>query len=79
LRSEGGATSVLSRLADEMESVQLGMADGLVGHAEQTLANCRAPEQELRHVIRCLIGSLREVLRVAESRGERLSAVGGGR
>lgn len=70
---------MLSRLADDMESVQLGMAEELLGHAGRALLNARAPEQELRHTIRCLIGSLKEVLRVADSRGRRLSAAGGAR
>jgi hypothetical protein len=77
LKSDAGPGSALSRLADDMEAVQLGMAQELVGYAGRALANPRAPERELRHTIRCLIGSLKEVLRVAESRGERLSGAGG--
>ncbi|MEU9285050.1 hypothetical protein AB0D57_10050 [Streptomyces sp. NPDC048275] len=72
----------VSRLADRIESIQLGMAGGLLDHAADLLAEQRATGGELRYLASRLSESLRDVKRVAESRGARLeqtdSSSGGG-
>ncbi|MFI1161459.1 divalent-cation tolerance protein CutA [Streptomyces sioyaensis] len=62
----------VSRVADGMEAVQLDMADDLLGHAADMLADRKATFPELHYLARQLSGSLRDVRRVAESRGARL-------
>ncbi|MFD7057788.1 hypothetical protein [Streptomyces sp. NPDC059906] len=57
----------VSRLADTAESTQLGMGAELLAHAHDLLP--RTPLGELRY----LAESLADALRVAESRGRRLS------
>lgn len=66
--------SVLSRAADEMEEVHLGMAQQLIVHADKLLAETPESARELRALARCLTCSLRDTLRVAESRGGCLTA-----
>ncbi|MFD7322855.1 hypothetical protein ACFV9D_17475 [Streptomyces sp. NPDC059875] len=68
----GDGTGYVSRLADEIESVQLGMADDLLGHASDLLADQGVTSGELRYLACRLSESLRDVTRVAESRGARL-------
>ncbi|MEV8319480.1 hypothetical protein AB0Q95_35515 [Streptomyces sp. NPDC059900] len=70
----GPGTGFVSRLADNMESVQLGMAGDLLGHAAPVIADSNATPEELRFVAARLTESLREVQRIAESRGDRLAA-----
>jgi hypothetical protein len=67
----GDGTGYVSRLADETERVQLGMAGDLLGHAAELLAEGGVTSGELRYLAGCLAESLREVKRVAESRGTR--------
>ncbi|WP_414721700.1 hypothetical protein [Streptomyces sp. LMG1-1-1.1] len=62
----------MSRLADDIESVQLGMAGGLLGHAAELLADRRVTGSELHYLASRLSESLRDVKRVADSRGARL-------
>ncbi|WP_039937828.1 hypothetical protein [Streptomyces himastatinicus] len=62
----------LSRLADEMEAVQLRMGSELLGHARALLGNPKAEAGELRFLANRLVEALYDALRVAESRGERL-------
>jgi hypothetical protein len=69
----GDGAGYVSRLADQIESVQLGMADGLLDHADELLAERRLTGEELRYLARRLSESLRDVKRVAESRGARLA------
>ncbi|MFC8272432.1 hypothetical protein ACFUJR_07805 [Streptomyces sp. NPDC057271] len=71
-RPSGRGACQLSRLADGIESVQLGMAGDLLGHAGELLADRRASGVELRYLAGRLAESLRDVKRVAESRGARL-------
>nr|WP_241746337.1 hypothetical protein [Streptomyces lydicus] len=72
----GDGTGHVSRVADDIECLQLGMADDLIGHADELLACPRASNRELRFLARGLTDCLRDVRRVAESRGARLCAVG---
>ncbi|WP_246097308.1 hypothetical protein [Streptomyces botrytidirepellens] len=62
----------LSRLADEMEAVQLRMGAELLGHADALLGNPKAEAGELRFLANRLVEALRDALRVADSRGRRL-------
>lgn len=68
----GDGTGYVSRLADQIESVQLGMAGDLLGHATELLAEQNATGGELRYLANRLTEALRDVKRVAESRGARL-------
>jgi len=62
----------LSRLADEMEAVQLRMGTELLGHADALLGNPKAEAGELRFLANRLVEALRDALRVADSRGRRI-------
>ncbi|MEU7291744.1 hypothetical protein AB0A76_00845 [Streptomyces exfoliatus] len=62
----------LSRLADSTEVVQLGMGAELLERALDTLADEEAAPEELRLLTIDLARTLRDVLRVAVSRGRRL-------
>ncbi|EFL32269.1 conserved hypothetical protein [Streptomyces viridochromogenes DSM 40736] len=70
----GDGTGYVSRLADDIEDLQLGMAGDLLGHAAELLAERRVTSAELRYLALRLTESLRDVTRVAESRGARLRA-----
>ncbi|MGN5378718.1 hypothetical protein ACQ4WX_18805 [Streptomyces lasalocidi] len=59
----------MSRLADNIESVQLGMAAELLDQASETLGDEDATPEDVRLLANKLTGSLRDVLRVAISRG----------
>ncbi|QTZ92073.1 hypothetical protein [Streptomyces auratus] len=76
LLSEGSGESGFSRVADRMEDVQLEMADGLLDHAADMLGDGTATDRQLRFLGEQLSAALRDVRRVAGSRGERLSAGG---
>ncbi|MDW4910010.1 hypothetical protein RB628_32950 [Streptomyces sp. ADMS] len=60
----------VSRLADATEAVQLGMGAELLAHANELLPG--TPRGELRFLAERLTEALRDALRVAESRGQRL-------
>ncbi|GAA2253382.1 hypothetical protein GCM10010232_47650 [Streptomyces amakusaensis] len=64
--------SYLSRLADNTEAVQLGLAAELLEHASIVLRDKDAEPDELRALVTDLTGALRDGLRVAKSRGHRL-------
>ncbi|MEU6330210.1 hypothetical protein ABZ851_23465 [Streptomyces sp. NPDC047049] len=68
--------SPLSQLADEMEEVQLQTGAELLDHAAKMLENQKANALELRFLSARLCEALRDALRVAESRGERLPEPG---
>lgn len=70
----GDGNGYVSRLADDIESVQLGMADDLLGHAADLLADQKVTGPELHFLANRLTESLRDVRRVAESRGSRTAA-----
>jgi hypothetical protein len=65
LVTDDTGTSRLSRLADDVETVQLGMADDLLGDAKATAPQLRFPAA-------CLTEALHDVHRIARSRGARL-------
>lgn len=73
----GDGTGYVSRLADDIEAVQLDMAEDLLGHAGALLAERRVTHAELHYLAQRLTESLRDVKRVAESRGARLAERGG--
>ncbi|WP_413800521.1 hypothetical protein [Streptomyces iranensis] len=72
LVSDADGAGYLSRLADEMEAVQLRMGAELIGHARLLLRDRRAGAGELRYLSNRLIEALQDALRIAESRGGRL-------
>jgi hypothetical protein len=61
----------VSRLADATESIQLGMGGQLLAHAHDMLPG--TPPGELRFLAERLAEALHDALRIAESRGRRLS------
>jgi hypothetical protein len=63
----------MSRLADNIEAVQLGTAAELLNQAPETLADEDADAEDLRRLAQELTGALRDVLRVATSRGHLLA------
>ncbi|MFJ9699655.1 hypothetical protein [Streptomyces fradiae] len=65
--------SYMSCLADNIEAVQLGTAADLLDEAEETLRAEDASTETLRHLAQELTGALRDVLRVATSRGHLLA------
>jgi hypothetical protein len=62
----------LSRLADDMEAVQLAMGEDVYREARKVLDDPLSPHAEVRYVGIRLAECLRDALRVAESRGMRL-------
>ncbi|MEU5616458.1 MULTISPECIES: hypothetical protein [unclassified Streptomyces] len=64
----------MSRLADNIEAVQLGTAIELLEAASETLDDRDADPNDLRRLGHVLTGALRDVLRVAASRGHLLAA-----
>ncbi len=71
--SADDTASYLSRLADNTESVQLGLGSELLDHAHEVLADDEADPDELRLLAVDLTGALRDAVRVATSRGHRLA------
>ncbi|MCX4907630.1 hypothetical protein [Streptomyces sp. NBC_00878] len=63
----------MSRLADNIEAVQLGMAAELLKQAQELLDDGDTEAEELRLLAAQLTGALRDALRVATSRGCRLA------
>lgn len=68
----GSGTGHISRMADDIESVQLGMSAELLGHAADLLADREATAVQLHFLAACMAQSLRDVRRIAVSRGGRL-------
>ncbi|MFK4146317.1 hypothetical protein [Streptomyces sp. NPDC004065] len=73
LVTDNTGTSRLSRLADDVETVQLGMADDLLGHAVDLLGDAKATTPQLRYFAARLAEALHDVHRIARSRGARLA------
>ncbi|MFC9285896.1 hypothetical protein [Streptomyces sp. NPDC057052] len=72
LVTDDTGTGRLSRLANDIETVQLGMADDLLGHAVDLLGDAKATESQLRYLAARLAEALHDVHRIARSRGARL-------
>ncbi len=72
LLTDDNGGGYLTRLADNIESVQLGMGNELLGHAHELISDPKTGPAELRYLSARLTESLRDILRVAESRGARL-------
>lgn len=70
--------SYLSRLADDLEAVQLGMAGRLLDYVQMALADGKLSETELRSMVGFLCEALRDARGVAGSRGARLLVRGEG-
>ncbi|RSN89938.1 hypothetical protein DMH26_28955 [Streptomyces sp. WAC 05379] len=62
----------LSRLADNFEAAQLSVAEDILQRAVPVLEDPMAPHVEVRYAAVRLTECLRDVLRIAESRGLRL-------
>ncbi|WP_411134444.1 hypothetical protein [Streptomyces sp. C10] len=68
---EGGG--YLSRLADDMEEMQLGTSEELLRHVNELMAGpAEVTARELRFCVHRLCEALRDALRIAESRGGRV-------
>ncbi|MCX5200164.1 hypothetical protein OG897_01615 [Streptomyces sp. NBC_00237] len=76
LSAEDDGSGYVSRIADRMEDVQLGMGAETLVLAQPLLADPSASETELRRTGVRLSECLADVLRVAESRGGRLRGQG---
>ncbi|MFD6801447.1 hypothetical protein [Streptomyces cyaneofuscatus] len=59
----------MSRLADNIEAVQLGTASALLEEASEALDNQGMSLGDMRCLVKELTGALRDVCRVATSRG----------
>ncbi|MFE3788015.1 hypothetical protein [Streptomyces goshikiensis] len=68
----GDGRGYLSRAADNVESVQLGMAVELLDHADGMLADCRATSAQRHYLAARMAEALRDVHRISRSRGARL-------
>ncbi|MEU3705891.1 hypothetical protein AB0E82_26755 [Streptomyces anulatus] len=64
----------MSRLADGIEAIQLGTASELLEEASEALDNQGTSLDEMRCLARELTGALRDIFRVATSRGHLLAA-----
>lgn len=64
----------MSRLADGIEEIQLGTTSELLDEAAEALENQRTSLDDMRCLAKELTGALREILRVATSRGHLLAA-----
>jgi hypothetical protein len=71
LLTDGGGGR-LSRMADELEDVQLGMGADVLRFARPLLGDPGSPPGEVRYAGLRLAECLADALRVAESRGMRL-------
>ncbi|MCT2589947.1 hypothetical protein LHJ74_08485 [Streptomyces sp. N2-109] len=68
----GDGTGYISRVADNVESVQLDMAADLLDHVADLLSDGTATPEQIRFVAARMTESLREVHRIARSRGDRI-------
>ncbi|MFD3485142.1 hypothetical protein [Streptomyces sp. NPDC058665] len=63
----------MSRLADNIETVQLDTANELLEEASEALDNRDTSLDEMRCLVKELTGALRDIVRVATSRGRLLA------
>ncbi|MGW7270259.1 hypothetical protein ACWGH5_07060 [Streptomyces sp. NPDC054864] len=75
LLSTDDSGGFLSRVADTLEAAQVDVAERVLGEAEKTLTNPLSTRAEVEYAGVRLSGCLADVLRVAESRRQRLPAV----
>ncbi|MFF3659126.1 hypothetical protein [Streptomyces olivochromogenes] len=68
----GDGTGRLSRVADAIEGVQLGMCAALLDHAADMLDDHKVTAAQLRFLAARMAEALRDIHRIAESRGARL-------
>jgi hypothetical protein len=61
----------VSRHADQVEAVQLGMGVGLLAHARALIDDPAVDAAQLRFLAKQLGAALRDAVRIAESRGGR--------
>ncbi|MFC0601440.1 hypothetical protein [Streptomyces palmae] len=73
LNTDGEGSGYVSRLADQMEEVQLGMCVQLIGHAEALMGDAKASARELRFLSARLTEALRDAVCIAESQRDRLA------
>lgn len=73
LSTDASGNSFLSRLADDIEAVQLSNGAEVLEHARKILGDQSSTREELRFTALRLTESLSDALRVAESRGARLT------
>ncbi|MGW2567034.1 hypothetical protein [Streptomyces sp. NPDC001537] len=73
LVTDDTGTGHLSRVADNVEAIQLGMAGDLLDHAVDFLADRKATAPQLHFLAARLTESLHDVHRIARSRGARLN------
>ncbi|ASN25529.1 hypothetical protein LK07_17475 [Streptomyces pluripotens] len=73
--STDDTSGFMSRLADNIEAVQLGTAVELLEHALEVLGDQDAYPDDLRPLLTELTRALGDVLRVATSRGHLLAVV----
>ncbi|MFI6639637.1 hypothetical protein [Streptomyces sp. NPDC050504] len=66
------AGGYVSRIADQVEAVQLGMGNELLGHARELIDDPKVDAAQLRFLSARLTEALSDAVRVAESRGARL-------
>ncbi|MEU0664370.1 hypothetical protein ABZ508_06585 [Streptomyces lavendulocolor] len=71
--STDDSSGYMSRLADNIEAVQLGMATDLLERAAGVLADQDAGRDDLRLMLTEVTRALRDVIRMATSRGHRLA------
>lgn len=64
----GDGTGRLSRLADQIEAVQLGLARQILERAHDTLTGERPSPEELHVLAGHLVAALRDALLIAECR-----------
>ncbi|WP_330305572.1 MULTISPECIES: hypothetical protein [unclassified Streptomyces] len=73
LSTDGGRDSRLSLLADDIEAAQLDSGGQVLAGARSVLADPKAGERAVRFALTRATESLEDVLRVAVSRGGRIS------
>ncbi|WP_333750877.1 hypothetical protein [Streptomyces sp. IBSBF 2394] len=71
--STDGSGGYMSRLADNIEAVQLGTASDLLDRASEVLDKQDADPADLRLMLTEMTRALRDVVRVATSRGHLLA------
>ena len=74
----GDGTGRLSRLADTIENVQLAMADELLLHAADMLADRTSTSAQLRFTLARMTEALTDVCRMARNQREALEAQASG-